>query len=170
MTPARKRVIAGAVILGMLGAGLFLARLSRTPARAATTNGTVTATITIDPTVGEIFAPPPPAAQPSMTAQDAWAQYAALNGSSVTTIPSNVTVQLGLLTLPVGSAAAPDTSGLTISNGEAYTALNELAYGYSWHSCPASTLNSSPPPNNPCIEWLFLDASTGQQIDETWQQ
>lgn len=172
MALTKKRVIAGAVILGIIAAGLFIviARPSNTPARAATTNGAVTTTITIDPTVGETFAPPPLSAQPSLTAQDAWAQYAALAGSSVTTVPSNVSVQLGLLTLPVGPAAAPGTNGLATSGGEAYTALNELAYGYSWHSCPTSTLNASPLPNNPCIEWLFLDANTGQQIDQTWQQ
>jgi hypothetical protein len=171
MTLARKRVIAGAVVLGMLLAGLFVARLARTPARASTTNGDVTTTIAIDSVVGETFAPPPSSAQTSLTAQDAWAQYAALAGSSVTTIPSTVTVQLGLLTLPVGPASAPGTSGLTTSNGEAYTALNELAYGYSWHSCPVIMLpGASVSPGNPCIEWLFLDANTGQQIDETWQQ
>jgi hypothetical protein len=74
-----------------------------------------------------------------------------VEGSSGTTIPSNVTVQLGLLTLPAGPANA-DTSGLVTSNGTAYTALNELAYGYSWHSCPMSTLPNATLPPNPCIE------------------
>jgi hypothetical protein len=164
----RKRVIIGAVVLAALAAGVIVARFQETPAKATTaTPGT--ATITIDPSVGETFAPPPPSAQPGVTAQAAWAQYAALNGSNVTTIPASVTVQLGLLTLPTGPAGAPGTSDLPTSNGESYTALNQLVYGYSWHQCPASTL-TPPPANNPCIEWLFLDASTGQQIDQTWQQ
>jgi hypothetical protein len=64
-----------------------------------------------------------------------------------------------LFTLPTG----PDGTG-------PYTAHNELAYGYSWLSCPHSTnprVKKLPP--NPCREWNFLNANTGRQIVETWQ-
>ena len=169
MALRRKWVIIGVVVLGVLITGIFLARLQKTPARAATVN-TLTTTVTIDASVGETFAPAPSSPAPGMSAQDAWASWARLNGSSATTIPSDVTVQLGLLTLPVGPAGAEGTGGLATYNGEAYTAYNELAYGYSWRSCPASTLPIPVSASNPCIEWLFLDANSGQQIDDTWQQ
>jgi hypothetical protein len=154
-----KGIIIAAVILAVLVASFFLARPTNSPARAGTANS-IASTVTIDPTVGETFAPPPPSAVAGMTAQDAWTHYAAQNGSDATTIPSGVSVQLGQLTLPDGPG--PDGS-------MRYTANNELAYGYNWHSCPASTL-TPPSDNDPCIEWLFLDANTGQQIDQTWQR
>lgn len=155
----KKGIIIGAVVLGVLVAGFFLVRITKTSAQAGTVND-IAATVTIDPSVGETFAPPPPSAAVGMSAQDAWTRYAAQNGSDATAIPSGVSVQLGQLTLPDG----PGTDG-----SMRYTANNELAYGYSWHSCPASTLQPSSD-NDPCIEWLFLDANTGQQIDQTWQR
>ncbi len=123
----------------------------------------VTATITIAPDVGETFAPAPASARPALTAQQAWAQYTHHDASyRKATIPSTVTVHLGLLTLPLG----PSGPG----GSEAYTARDELVYGYSWHSCPVSVnprVRKLPP--NPCIQWNFLNANTGHQIDDTWQ-
>ena len=90
-----------------------------------------------------------------MTASQAWAAFARLNDSGSRAIPARVSPQLGLLTLP--------------------TARNELAWGYHWHAC--SSIVPSPPPGatapaSPvyCTEWLFLDAKTGAQMDQTWQQ
>src|SRR5215469_2921796 len=68
------------------------------------------ATITIDPQIGEIFTAAPASATPKLTAQQAWARFMRHIGSARTFIPSGVHVQLGLLTLPVGPAAAPGTS------------------------------------------------------------
>jgi hypothetical protein len=118
------------------------------------------ATVTIDPRIGETFAPAPPSAHPSISAQEAWAQYATLNGSKKTTIPADVSVRLGLLTIPLG--------GPSPYPGEGYTARDELTWGYSHHSCPVVMGGFSPPPN-PCIEWLFLDANSGHMIEDTWQ-
>ncbi len=125
---------------------------------------TVASPITIDPTAGEVFAPAPADASPAMTAQQAWAAYTRVDTSYTTsTIPSNVTVEIGLLTLPLGPSGPNGT--------EAYTANNELVYGFNWHNCPVSrNPKEQTLPANPCIEWNFLDASTGKQIDETWQQ
>ncbi len=78
-------------------------------------------------------------------------------------IPSGVmSVRLGLLTLPLGPSGP--------NGAEAYTAHDELAYGFSWHRYPVSAnprVTKLPP--NPCREWNFLDANTARQIDETWQ-
>ena len=124
---------------------------------------TVTGTIIIDPTIGEIFAPAPASARPALTAEQAWARYTRVDRSyRRSAIPSNMTAHLGLLTLPLG----PSGPG----GSEAYTAHNELVYGYSWHNCPVSrNPRVKKLPSNPCIEWNFLNANTGQQIEETWQ-
>jgi len=131
----------------------------------------VPSTITIDPQIGITFGPAPQDAAPKLTALQAFKRYERVGEvRQVPSIPSNVTVKLGLLTVPVGPADAPGASKLAKKNGIAYTMLNQLAYGYSWHSCPASrnpyvqTL-----PANPCIEWNFVDANTGKQIIETYQ-
>jgi hypothetical protein len=80
-----------------------------------------------------------------------------------TAIPSFVRVQLGLLTLPIG----PTGPG----GAEAYTAHNELVYGY---SAPSGCMSTNPrilfPANARCLRWDFLNANTGNQIDSTWQK
>jgi hypothetical protein len=137
------------------------------PAQSATKH----ATITIDPQVGDTFAPAPASATPKLTAQQAWARYMRHIGNARVVIPSTVHVQLGLFTLPVGPATAPGTSHLTKVNGEAYTAYNELAYGY---SSPSGCVTLNPrlmaPPGARCLYWDFLDANTGLQIDSTYQK
>jgi hypothetical protein len=121
----------------------------------------VSATITIDPAIKETFGPPPASAQPAMTAALAWAQWEQHAGATNTTIAPNTTVQLGLLTLPVGPYCGAECHGLIVKNRIAYTVLNQLAYGYRWSACPpGSTL-----PAVRCNSWIFLDASTGQMID-----
>lgn len=123
--------------------------------------GVMTSTIVIDPQIGETFAPPTAGITPALTAEQAWATYAEKTGQDPT-ISGSVTVHLGVLTLPIKPAGATPTE---------YTANNELAYGYSWHSCPQSrNPQDTTLPSNPCIQWNFLDANTGQQIDDTWQQ
>ncbi len=153
-----KRLMVG-ILAPALTAGVFFVWQSEKAGRASSAATPVATTITIDPTVGETFSPPPSSAQPAESAQQAWAAYAQQLGSSATTIPGTVTVQLGQLTLPVGPRGP--------NNSEVYTADNELAYGYSWASPCLSTLADSPPAN--CTEWLFLDANSGNQIDNAWQ-
>jgi hypothetical protein len=166
-TKGTRIIIGVAAIFGVLTVSLLVNRLQQAPAHAAT-NAVTPATITINPSLGEIFAPAPPAAAPALTADQAWQHYATQLNSTITAIPSDVTVQLGLYTQPAGPADSPGAAGLPTSNGTAYVALNQLAYGYSWHSCPPSQ-GMAPLPASPCTEWLFLDASTGQQIVQTWQ-
>jgi hypothetical protein len=123
----------------------------------------VTRSITIDRSAGILFAPPPAQASPAMSAEHAWEIYMErATGKKHSAIPSNVRVQLGLLTLPMGPTGPHGT--------EKYTAHNELVYGFSWHSCPIST--SPVPvklPPNPCIQWNLLNAYTARQVVDTWQ-
>jgi hypothetical protein len=147
----------------------------------------VPATVKINTSIRETFAPAPPSAAPALTAQQAWRHYAEQAGSSVTAVPAFVTAQLGLFTLEASPADDPESAGLPTSDGKAYTALNKLSYGYSWHSCPPlmggpslapRVRGSSSPdvrgsatlPPNPCVAWLFLNANTGRMIVQTWQQ
>ena len=153
----------------LLIVGVFAARAALAPARAVTVSP-LTSTIVVNPEIGDTFASAPSGAAPALTADQAWAQYAQLNGWD-TTIPSGVTVQLGLVSVPVGPATAPGAAGLPTSNGTAYVAHDDLAYGYSSPSaCPPSTnpyVTQSPASS--CLHWTFIDASTGRQIVETWQ-
>ena len=89
-------MISGAVVLGVLAAGVLVARLQQVPARAATAHRAVPATITIDPQIGETFAPAPSSATPRLTAQQAWQRYAEQAHSSRATIPSFVTAAWAL--------------------------------------------------------------------------
>jgi hypothetical protein len=137
----RNMVIIGVAGLAMLGAGLFHGiRTSQGPARLAT----MATTITIDPNIGETFAPAPADAAPKLTALQAFAQQRRLRGRSVIPIPSGVTVKLGLLTILAGPTN-PHTGKVVTKDGIAYAALNELAWGYSWHWCPMSRKPSGRP-------------------------
>jgi hypothetical protein len=162
MTPLGNRVLIAALAVGALGTGLAVAGSSTpAPARAQAVSS-VAGTITIDPRAGETFAQAPAGAAPALTAQQAWAMYTRETGHGDTAMPSTVAVHLGLLTLPAGPVGP--------GGSEAYTARNELVYGYSGHSCPASKnprVHKLPP--NPCIEWDFVDARTGHLVDQTWQ-
>jgi hypothetical protein len=135
--------------------------------------------ITIDPGVGETFTLTP-ARHPALTASQAWARFAQDGNNRMSkAIPARVHPRLGLFTLPVGPADAPGTSKLAKKDGEAYTALDELTWGYSWHECgpvmppvplPGSTRAPAPAPTaDHCTEWLFLNANPGAQIELTWQ-
>jgi hypothetical protein len=125
-------VIMGALGLAVLAASLFAVLTSIGRAEAITMSP-VSTLITIDAHYGATFAAPPSNAAPALTAQRAWAQFTQqASGSSNTAIPSSVTAQLGHFTLPVGPDCGASCSNLTVQNGTAYTALNELAYGYSW--------------------------------------
>lgn len=180
-TDKRRRMIAGTLVLGLLAIGLLALMLPQGPVRAATrrtvsSTAASFATITINRNPGMMLAPAPSSAAPALTAQQAWRRYARSARSHRTSIPAGVTARLGLFTLPVGTADNPAIvagadNGLTISGDEAYSSLNQLVYGYSWHSCPliAGGPGMSTPPS-PCIEWLFLEANTGRMIVETWQQ
>jgi hypothetical protein len=187
MRQRRKFAITGAIGVAALASGLFAwqtnsghaensqpapshraARLEQPAASRARviTASAVQTTITIDPHYGATFAPPPANAAPALTAQQAFAQFIhQASGSSNTAIPSTVTVQLGLFTLPIGPDCGTTCSGDPVQNGIAYTALNQLAYGY---SSPGGTCvrgnSANPLPDVKCTDWLFVDANTGHMI------
>jgi hypothetical protein len=155
-------------------AALTAASASQPAARRARaiTASAVRTTITIDPHLGETFAPPPSTASPPLTAQQSWAQFiqSSTVSSGGTAIPSTVTAQLGLFTLPIGPDCGATCSGDPVQNGIAYRSLNQLAYGYSWDGGTCGGSNPvNPAPPVPCTEWLFIDANTGHMIVWTVQ-
>jgi hypothetical protein len=154
-----KRYIAGAAVLVLTGAG-FAAWAAIGPATATNTGATlVTSTIILDPYLkGEIFAPPGNAA-PRLTARQA---VAAWTGRKHFKIPSGVTIQLGLFTLPIGDASGCNKHDRCpiVAHGIAYTWLRKLVYGFSSRVCPAG----SHKPAWRCTSWDFIDANTGKYI------
>jgi hypothetical protein len=157
------------LIMGALGLAVLAVSVVAVQASIAHANAiramSLTATIVIDRSIHETFAPPPSSAAPAMTPLQAFSQWEQqVGGRKVTAIPASVTVQLGLLTFPVGpDCGAECHHGNIIRDGMAYHALNELAYGYSTSNCkPGSTR-----PASRCLNWTFLDAATGQPIDKT---
>ncbi|HEY7146099.1 MAG TPA: hypothetical protein VH637_17815 [Streptosporangiaceae bacterium] len=164
MTHFTRRIMVPVITIAVLGAGLLLAGCGAPAALHARSVSAVTSTITIDPGVGETFGAAPPDAAPTLTPQQAWAAGAQNDSGDVSAaIPPDVTMQLGVLTLPIGPTGP--------EGAETYAAQDELAYGFSWSNCPVSrNPDMQALPDNPCIEWEFIDANTGQQIDDTWQQ
>ena len=167
MRRRRKFAITGVIGIATIAVGVFTVQAASGRAEAMMATA-VTATITIDPAYGATFAPPPAnaASTAALTAQQAWTQFIQqASGSSNTAIPSTVTTQLGLFTLPVGPDCGATCSDLPLQAGISYTALNELAYGYRWpgDTCPSGSGVTSLPAI-PCTEWIFIDANTGHMI------
>lgn len=146
----------GALGIAALAAGVFAVWTSIGHAQAIRAVA-VSSTITVDPGIHETFAPPPSDAAPAMTAQEAVDAYAGKHIS----IPGYVTVQLGLLTLPVGPDCGPECEHNNIVQGNmVYSVLNKLVYGISRRVCPAG----SGRPDWQCTQWDFIDANTGKYI------
>jgi len=167
--PRPRRLVYLCAIGALVVAGFFIARAAFAPAGAVTASA-VSTTIVVNTANGATFAPPPANASRALTVEQAYADYAQVPGGPAS-IPAGYTTQLGLVTEPSGPADAPGAANEQTVNGVAYVVLNELAYSYSATvSCPPSTnpfvTNS---PGASCIDWIFVDANTGQLIFETWQ-
>ena len=65
-------------------------------------------------------------------------------------------VELGYYTAAVGDGS--------------YRFKDRLAWGYSWHECGDYAHDIPYPTKAPCTFWLFLDANTGEMLEEGWQQ
>jgi hypothetical protein len=145
----------GALGIAVLAAGVFavwtgIGRVQAIRAMA------VSSMITVDPGIHETFAPPPDTV-PAMTAREALDAFERKHVS----IPDFVTVQLGLLTLPVGPDCGRECEYHNIVQGKmVYTVLNKLVYGFSRRVCPAG----SDRPAWQCTQWDFIDANTGIYI------
>lgn len=151
-----RRVLALASLsLGVLAvAGIVGARAAPKAhvmkARADQSGPKVGATIFLDPPYDRMqFAPPPPGVQPALTSSEA------LTASGLEA-PSNATVQLGSYTAAAGEGT--------------YRWQNQLAWGFSWPQCAPLQHDYGPETHVPCTLWLFIDADTGQMLEQAWQQ
>jgi len=141
-------VSTGALGLAVLAVAVLAVWTSVNRARALDAN-----TIRI-PGTDIVFAPPPSGAAPALTAKQAWARFT--SGERSTASSPGTTVRLGLLTVPIGPYCGRECDGHPVRDGIAYTALDQLAYGYSWLAFPHRHLKNR--------NWIFLDANTGGMI------
>lgn len=144
-------VATGALGLAVLAVSVIAIWTSISHARAFQAMNPVKTTIRID---GTVFAPPPSGITPTETARRAWPAFFALRGAANKS--PGATVQLGLLTSPVGPYCGVSCNGWTVKNGIAYQVLNRLVYGYSWLAFPHR--------NSHDRDWWFVDANTGTML------
>jgi len=134
-------------------------------------------TIVIDPEVGETFTPDAPdgpvgsAGASHIGILSPEAAYRGYSGDA-SDIPKDWTWQIGSLTLPLGSEPS-----------DGYAAIDEYVYAFMVPACGPKFL---PPPvggdtrrggqeepqhsDSTCMQWLFVDATTGNMVDLTWTQ
>jgi hypothetical protein len=153
MRPRGPLIATGALGLAVLAASVIAIRTSVIDARAFRAMNPVTATIRIDGTEN-VFAPPPYGVTPAKTAKQASPAFFSPKWADKNSL--GATVQLGLLTSPVGPYCGVSCDMWTVKNGIAYRALDRLVYGYSWLAFPHRHLRSR--------DWYFVDAYTGKMI------
>jgi hypothetical protein len=112
---------------------------------------------------GDTFAPPPAWAKPKLSGVQAWDKSFLGGGQSPPRpIPSDISYQLGLLTVP------PSVTDV-------------LAWGYSSPPgpCPPPigavstappTAAATPSPSGRCVQWTFINANDASNPDGTWQR
>jgi hypothetical protein len=118
--------------------------------------------VTLEPTIHDTFAPIA-VESTAISALGAWEQYVAAqgDGQSATSLPADITTQLGLLTVP-SSSNGPQADWT-------YTVQNRLVWAY---SSPSGCLTTMPgaTPSGACRQWIFLDANTGGFVFGTFQR
>jgi len=146
-------IIAAALVAAGLGTWAVTATASNTIGGATP----IQTTITLANDSYMTFAPPPPGATPALTVQEADdAHY----GHHVE-IPDDVTVQIGLLTVPVGPDCGPECEKNNIvRDGYVYSTVDKLVYSFMYDYCPAG----SDLPAVQCQQWMFIDANTGENV------
>lgn len=153
MRPRGPLGAAGALGLAVLAVSVIAIWTSVSHARAFQAMAPVTQAIRIDGTEN-VFAPPPYSVTPAKTGKQAWPAFFAPSGAAKKS--PGATVQLGLLTSPVGPYCGVSCDMWTVKNGIAYRALNQLVYGYSWLAFPHR--------NSHARDWWFVDANTGKML------
>lgn len=153
MRPRGPLVAIGALGLAVMAVSVIAVWTSVSHARAFRAMAPVTTAIRIDGTE-DVFAPPPYGVTPAKTAKQAWPAFFSPSGAAKKS--PGATVQLGLLTSPVGPYCGVSCDMWTVKDGIAYRALNRLVYGYSWLAFPHR--------NSHARGWWFVDANTGKML------
>lgn len=117
--------------------------------------------ITIESDIGEVFTPEPSlAANAPLTAGAAYSRYE----NRATTVPGRLTVQYGTFTMLTGRPSDPMTQARYKDRPVwAYSLQAGCGGGQGFTPIPT-------PSSGICTIWLFLDASTGNEIANSQQQ
>lgn len=145
------------LVAGTLAVGALLLVVDLVPARSIGDNptpATLESAVDLDPPYYTTrFSPPPPDAQPRVTAEEALAAFQVHAPDLV--LPPDATVQLGLYTSDPG-----DGSGFH----------EVLSWGYRWHECAVPRHEVGPETHLSCTLWLFLNANTGEMLEAVHEQ
>jgi hypothetical protein len=122
----------------------------------------------IDRNRQETFTPASASAVAPLTATGAFTAFAKKNGSNVTSPQVAATIQLGYLNVPKPAWATQHPN--QVPKGLKFkTVDNKLVWAFNMKDCAPATGGSTQPSTPPrCQHWLFLDASNGHAVDETY--
>ncbi|HWB66187.1 MAG TPA: hypothetical protein VG708_05100 [Mycobacteriales bacterium] len=152
--------LAAVAVIAATGIGVAATSHASASPQAPTQATAVDSTTVLDTSDGLTLAPPTDAIgsiSPQLSADAAWAKYAAAAGVTEPTVPAGLSVQLGSLTLPV-SIYVPASEQTNVVN-------HELSYAYSLPGVGCqTTLPSQAASGTECTEWTFLDANTGEHV------
>jgi hypothetical protein len=123
--------------------------------------------ITIDATSGEVFTPMQAPANLLLSSKAALSRYSQkTSGQALNAIPDGVVVQYGLLSLANGDPAG------AASISYVYRDKPVWAFSVADQCAIMSSGGPEEPQGDQCTAtfWMFLDASDGSMLDQTWQQ
>lgn len=140
----RPRAVAlSAVVVAAATAGVVSLTATGSGAAPAATE------IVIDSVTHEVFDPASAQEIPAHAASVIWSIWARRAGADTPTIPDQVHAEFGRLTIPMGDGS--------------YRVHALPVWAFSVDHCPAgndATVQQS------CVDWLFLDATTGEEVDQ----
>jgi hypothetical protein len=146
----RAVVVLAVVAAASTGAWITRSSSSELTVPAAGTGARVSSTLVLDPPYNQTqFAPPSETDAPALTAAEALERFREIAPGF--RLPPDIRAQLGRYTA-------------------ATRFRDRLAWGFSWHECMTARSSRgrqpfTPPPNDPCTFWLFLDADTGEMLE-----
>jgi hypothetical protein len=108
----------------------------------------------------------------ALSPAQAWARYERRGHGPLRRIPAAARVQYGTVTC--GSCNLTQTRNRNPCPGLSPVDwscihVRTFAYSFAHTGCANSNPNYTPPPDEECTEWIFLNAFTGRMIQETWQ-
>lgn len=144
-------LVAAAVVVGVVAVAAYLGHGSTTGDSIGGDAPAITEPVVIKSYSGATFTPLPDE-QPPLTAEAAWRRYSGQQ------IPGSISPYYGKLTWP---------GTLVGEEPPQYVYKDKPVWGY--RSEGACAISELPDPNQPptCVDWIFLNASTGSHLIET---
>ena len=132
----------------VLAACAWLSIQSETRALAALPQSVV-----LDPPISSMRFDPPGPSVPQLSASEALSDFEQVD--PLFALPEDATIQFGLYTAAVGDGT--------------FRYLEEPAWGIRFHECAVPQDGRAFDAPLPCTVWLFIDSTTGQMMEATWQ-